>query len=104
MILPAPAYLAEVTCQAADIPAYGQHPVSVLPIVDRIRVPVGPAWLGAGFGSVWLSKSDSKSVLRIDPATGHVVARIAVGSDPELGIGVGMGFAATCMRASMPST
>jgi virginiamycin B lyase len=85
------AFLGALPCPAAVTPAFPHQPVSALPITDRVRVPVGPAWLGTGFGSVWLSKSDSKSVLRIDPATNQVVARIRVGSDPELGIGIGLG-------------
>jgi len=68
-----------------------QHPVSALPIVERIKVPVGPAWLETGYGSVWVSKIDSGSVLRIEPATNEVVATIKVGSHPELGIGIGLG-------------
>jgi virginiamycin B lyase len=69
-----------------------QFQISALPVVARIKVPVGPGWLETGFGSLWVSKSRSKRVLRIDPATNQIVARIPVGSDPELGIGVGLGF------------
>jgi virginiamycin B lyase len=69
-----------------------QQPLSALPIVERVKVPAGPAWLETGFGSVWLSKINSKAVLRIDPATNKVIATIAVGSKPELGIGIGLGF------------
>lgn len=68
----------------------GQSPLSALPIVDRIRVPPGPAWLEIGYGSVWLSKSESHEVFRIDPRKKRVVATIPVGSDPELGIGIGL--------------
>ncbi len=68
-----------------------QLPLSALPIVERIRVPAGPAWLATGFGSVWISKSESKQVLRIDPESRRVVASIPVGRDPELGIGIGLG-------------
>jgi YVTN family beta-propeller protein len=66
--------------------------LSELPVVTTIEVPAGPCWLGVGFGSVWLSKSDSRLLLRIDPATNAVVARIPVGPDPELGIGIGLGY------------
>jgi virginiamycin B lyase len=83
---------------AVPPPAHGaaslaarQHTVAALPIVARIRVPVGPGWLATGYGSVWLSKSASHALLRIDPASNRVVATIPVGSDPELGIGVGFG-------------
>jgi virginiamycin B lyase len=74
-------------------PEIQQQPLAKLPIVERIRVPVGPAWLETGFDSVWLTKIKSKTVFRIDPATNKVVARIPVGSNPELGIGIGLGFA-----------
>jgi len=67
--------------------------LSELPIVARIAVPAGPAWLETGFGSVWLTKIKIKTVFRIDPATNRIVAKIRVGSNPELGIGVGFGFA-----------
>jgi virginiamycin B lyase len=69
-----------------------QYPLASLPITERIKVPVGPGWLEIGFGSVWITKSESKLLLRIDPATNAVVARIRVGPDPELGIGSGLGF------------
>jgi virginiamycin B lyase len=69
----------------------GQLPISALPIVERIKVPVGPAWLETGYGSVWVSKIDTSTLLRIDPATNKVVATITVGSQPELGIGIGFG-------------
>lgn len=68
-----------------------RQPLSALPIVARIQVPVGPAWLATGFGSVWLSKIKSREVLRIDPKTNRIVARIPVGRSPELGIGIGQG-------------
>jgi virginiamycin B lyase len=68
-----------------------QYPLAALPIVARIHVPVGPGWLATGYGSVWLSKSESHQVLRIDPATNRVIAIIPVGRDPELGIGIGLG-------------
>ena len=68
-----------------------QLPLDKLPVSQRIEVPAGPGWLEVGFGSVWVSKSETHEVLRIDPHTNRVIAKIAVGSDPELGIGVGLG-------------
>ncbi len=68
-----------------------RQPLTALPIVKRIKVPVGPAWLEIGFDSVWLSKIKSRTVFRIDPLTNRIVARIAVGPSPELGIGIGLG-------------
>jgi YVTN family beta-propeller protein len=69
-----------------------RRPLSALPITARIKVPAGPAWLETGFGSLWVTKINSKQVLRIDPATNEVLATIGVGSKPELGIGMGMGY------------
>jgi streptogramin lyase len=69
-----------------------QVPLAALPIVERVKVPAGPGWLGIGYGSVWVSKSESRVVLRIDPATNRIIAVIPVGSDPELGIAFGLGF------------
>jgi YVTN family beta-propeller protein len=71
--------------------ATSQLPLSALPMIAKVKVPPGPGWLGVGFGSVWLSKSESDVVLRIDPATSIVVATIPVGPDSELGIGIGLG-------------
>jgi virginiamycin B lyase len=68
-----------------------QRPLSAMPIVERIKVPVGPAWLETGFGSVWLSKIDQKLLLRIDPVGHKVIARIPLGVKPQLSIGVGLG-------------
>jgi streptogramin lyase len=68
-----------------------RRPLAALPIAARIRVPVGPAWLETGFGSVWVTDILHHQVLRIDPSTERVVARIRVGSEPELGLGVGFG-------------
>ncbi|MBS0393168.1 MAG: hypothetical protein JSR54_01010 [Proteobacteria bacterium] len=70
-----------------------QQPLSKLPIVRRIPVPVGPGWLETGFDSVWLTKIKSRTVFRIDPVTNKIIARIRVGSNPELGIGMGLGYA-----------
>ncbi len=85
-------------CVAESLPANPaarleavQAPLADLPITARVTVPAGPGWLGVGYGSVWLSKSQSKAVYRIDPATNAVTATIAVGSDAELGVGIGFG-------------
>jgi streptogramin lyase len=59
--------------------AMKQQPISALPMIVRVTVPPGPGWLGAGFGWVWLSKSGSGAVLRIDPATNRVLATIGAG-------------------------
>lgn len=81
-----------LTANAAGVPTESrQQSLTALPIVERIKGPVGPAWLETGYGSVWLSKINSKALLRIDPASNKVIARIALGAKPELSIGVGLG-------------
>jgi YVTN family beta-propeller protein len=60
-------------------------------MMDRVTVPAGPGWLGVGFGSVWLTKSESRTLFRIDPTTNKVSASIPVGPDAELGIAFGLG-------------
>ena len=41
------------------------------------------------FGSVWLSATNDEAVLRVDPRTRRVVARIPVGRDVNIGAGAG---------------
>ncbi len=60
--------------------------LAAVPVEARIDVPAGPGWLGIGYGSVWLTKSKSQAVYRIDPSTNKVIARIPVGPDAELGV------------------
>jgi virginiamycin B lyase len=80
-----PGYAAEA------LPRAQRQPLSELPITARIKVPPGPAWLEMGFGSLWVTITNSKEVLRIDPDTNKVIATIRVGSKPQLGIGIGLG-------------
>ena len=94
----APAALASVFLMAGVASAgeapnkTSRLPVETLPIAARVAVPVGPAWLETGFGSLWVTKINSKEVLRIDPSSNKVIATIRVGSKPELGIGIGLGY------------
>ena len=67
------------------------RPIAELPMLARVAVPAGPGWLGVGFGSVWLTKSESHMLYRIDPLADKVVASIPVGPDAELGIAFGLG-------------
>jgi streptogramin lyase len=77
---------------ASAVSHAGRLPLSALPITARIKVPEGPAWLETGFGSLWVSKTNSKEVLRIDPDSNEVIATIRVGAKPALGIGIGLGY------------
>jgi outer membrane protein assembly factor BamB len=63
--------------------------VPSLPHADQtIRVGKEPYNIAAGFGSVWVAVEGE--LVRLDPATGKVVARIAVGGRPW-GVAVGEG-------------
>jgi virginiamycin B lyase len=79
---------------AADqppVPIAPRVPLEAVPIDARIKVPAGPGWLGVGFGSVWISKSKSRAVYRIDPSSNKVIAKIPVGPDAELGVVTALG-------------
>jgi DNA-binding beta-propeller fold protein YncE len=79
-------------CSATGIAATVMpQPIAELPMLARVTVPAGPGWLGVGFGSVWLTKSESRTLFRIDPASDQVTASIPVGPDAELGIAFGLG-------------
>jgi PQQ-like domain len=47
-----------------------------------------------GFRSVWLSESQSGQILRVDPRTRHVIARVPAGSEATLDVGFGSVWAA----------
>jgi hypothetical protein len=49
------------------------------PRVQTIRVSGRPVSLAEGFGSIWVANYLGGAVLRLDPATNRVVARIPVG-------------------------
>ena len=50
--------------------------------------------LAAGFGSVWSLTNDA--LLRIDPASGHVDARVAISSPRTLAVGAGAVWVVCC--------
>ncbi len=53
-------------------------------VTARWRLPsTDGGGLAVGFGSVWVSEYDANDVVRVDPATGAVQARIRVGLQPE---------------------
>ena len=47
-------------------------------LLTEISIPEGPDWTVYAFGSLWV-KQDSGGVVRVDPETGKVIARIAPG-------------------------
>src|SRR5690349_15319630 len=54
-----------------------------------VDVPGVPLRVAAAYGAVWVTSFDAKSVARVDPTSGEVVATIRTGAGPE---GVAAGF------------
>jgi YVTN family beta-propeller protein len=48
-----------------------------------VRTGASPQSLAVGGGSLWVANHDARTVTRIDPASGKVVADIPVGSEPH---------------------
>jgi outer membrane protein assembly factor BamB len=65
-------------------PAPGPRVVANVAVADGVGRTARVA-----FGSVWLSATNDAAVLRVDPRTRRVVARIPVGTDVNLGAGAG---------------
>ena len=57
-------------------------------LVDR-DYPMGLVGLAAGAGSLWVASKEAGEVLRVDPANGHVQARIAMKSPLSLAYAAG---------------
>jgi YVTN family beta-propeller protein len=53
-------------------------------VVDRIPLEAAPAGVGFGFGSAWVGLTTDMGglLIRVDPTSDHVVARIPVGGFP----------------------
>src|SRR5205807_10153009 len=62
---------------------------SALPVIAKIHIGGNHDWLGIGFGSVWVSVPKNNEVVRINPKTNAIEARIKVGEEPCYGIGIG---------------
>ena len=60
----------------------GQSPLGASHDI-RLSDTAGPATIGLGFGSAWVSGIENGVVYRIDPATGDILKRITVGK-PDL--------------------
>jgi len=59
-----------------------------LKVVKEIDVGGEADWMGIGFGSLW-APIPSGELLRIDPASLEIVARIPVGAAPYRGVAIG---------------
>jgi YVTN family beta-propeller protein len=59
-------------------------------VTDRFPVPAGGASVRAGLGAVWVAYPNEGRLLRVDPDTGRIVARIPVGDGPRfMDVGAG---------------
>jgi streptogramin lyase len=60
-----------------------------LPIQAKIHIGGDPDWLAVGFGSVWVSVPKTDEIVRINPVSNTIQARIKVSGEPCYGIGIG---------------
>jgi virginiamycin B lyase len=76
---------------APRIPAtdFSKLDASTLPIQAKIHVGGNPDWLAIGFGSVWVSVPKNDEIVRINPESNGIEARIKVIGEPCYGIGIG---------------
>jgi virginiamycin B lyase len=72
-----------------SVPTFRKFDASALPVIAKIHIGGNPDWLGIGFGSVWVSVPRNNEIVRINPATNAIQARIQVGEEPCYGIGIG---------------
>jgi YVTN family beta-propeller protein len=77
------------TADSPSTPEFPKLDATTLPIAAKIHIGGDPDWLGIGFGSVWVSVPKNNEVVRINPKTNAIEARIKVGEEPCYGIGVG---------------
>ena len=68
--------------RAADLVRVGQDlgERSTATASSTATIPCGLVGLAAGAGSLWVASKEAGEVLRVDPANGHVQARIAMKS------------------------
>lgn len=74
---------------SSNPPTPRKFDASALPILAKIHIGGDPDWLGIGFGSVWVSVPKNNEIVRINPRTNTIQARIKVGEEPCYGIGIG---------------
>ena len=84
----------------------GEHPVAHPKVVANFPLADNLGGLSAGFGSVWAADSKNLDVLRVDPRTHEVTARIHTGGDTNANGGdpiVNAGAGAVWAMARAPS-
>jgi virginiamycin B lyase len=78
--------LAFAQLKSADFP---KHDFATIPVIAKIHTGGNPDWLAMGFGSVWVSVPKTNEIVRIDPNSNSIQARIVVDQEPCYGIGIG---------------
>jgi streptogramin lyase len=81
--------LSLVVTPAEQGPNFPKMDASTLPIQAKIHTGGDPDWLAVGFGSIWVSVPKNDEIVRIDPVTNSIQARIKVPGEPCYGIGIG---------------
>jgi len=61
-------------------------------VTGPLMTPIG---LALGFGSLWVADLDAKTIDRVNPRTGRIIARLRVGGYP---VRLGVGFGSVWMR------
>jgi len=80
-------------------PDAGPRVVANVPVADALGSSTA-----AAFGSVWLSETNDGNILRVDPRTRRVTARIPVGSEVSLAAGDGSIWAIQRASGVPPTT
>jgi YVTN family beta-propeller protein len=73
----------------APAPTFPRVDAGTLPIQAKIHTGGDPDWLAVGFGSIWVSVPKNDEIVRINPVSNAIQARIKVPGEPCYGIGIG---------------
>jgi outer membrane protein assembly factor BamB len=79
--------------ETATPPAAGPRVLANVQVTDALGASGVPA-----YGSVWLTDSDSGQILRVDPRTRRVTARVAAGGEATLAAAAGSVWATSFAR------
>jgi streptogramin lyase len=75
--------------QPKAAPEFPKLDASTLPIIKKIPIGGDADWLAIGFGSVWVTVAKNNELVRVDPVSNAVQARVPVDKEPCYGIGIG---------------
>jgi virginiamycin B lyase len=88
-VLVALSFVLIASAQRAPATDFSKLDASTLPIQAKIHVGGDPDWLAVGLGSVWVSVPKNDEIVRINPESNAIEARIKVIGEPCYGIGIG---------------